>query len=280
MLAAMEKISGAEPSQEIAHRPSTQLARTAPLNKQIQHYRSINELDLRQTLWTGMPAGFALALAQTGELATGLLAIPLLGIAVVSGVKLLRRRRKSVQAGQAEYKSGDYTAIQMWAPFLPALGWLVAIPLDFLGFEALETPPLISGVFGGLLFGAGISFGAWGMWNQAFRIGKRRIKKITEKQSLDGVSESRMEAVEENGDILGALVTAGAVDGNELSVASLGKLMDWDNEEIPALQARANELQSSGVVKISGQGLYQKAKHWQVTITPDGIRNIAQLGHR
>lgn len=121
MLAAMEEISGGEPSQEIAHRPSTQLARTAPLNKQIQHYRSINELDLRQTLWTGMPAGFALALAQTGELAMGLLAIPLLGIAVVSGVKLLRRPPKSVQAGQAEYKSGDYTAIQMWAPFLPAL---------------------------------------------------------------------------------------------------------------------------------------------------------------
>lgn len=280
MLSTMKEISGGNTNEEVAPSTSTQLARTAPLNKQIQHYRNINELDLRQTLWTGIPAGFALALAQTGEIAVGLLAIPLLIIALVSGVKLLRKRPKSIQAENTEFKAGDYTALQIWAPFLPAVGWLAAYPLNLLELDALQTPPLISGMFGGLLLGIGTSFGAWGIWTQSFRVGKRRIEKIVELESLDGVTQTRMEAIEVNGDILGALITAGAVDGNDLSVTTLGKLMDWEKDDIAALQERVTELEKLGLVKVSGKSLFRDAKHWKATVTPEAVRNIAQQGKR
>ena len=266
--------------QEVATAKSTQLARTTPVYKHIAHYRSINELDFRQTLWTGMPLGFAFALIQSGSLAIGLMSIPLFVISVVSGFKLFRNLPKGIQAQNTEFKSGDYTALQIWAPFLPMMGTLAAIPLDFFNISGLQTPELIKGMLGSVLFGASISFGLWGLFTQAFRIGKRRIKKITEKQSLDGVSESRMEAIESNGDIFGGLIAAGAVDGNEISVKTLGKLLNWDKEDIASLQSRINELGNQGLVKISGQGLYQQAKFWQVTVTPDGIRNIAQIGKR
>ena len=123
----------------------------------------------------------------------------------------------------------------------------------------------------------------WAMFQRSFRVGKRRIKAITEKQSLEGVTQPRMDAVEANGDILGALIAAGSVDGNNISIKVLGKLLDCDmdnTEDAESLVARMKDLQSDGIIKISGQALYQKQQSWEVTVTPDGIRNLAQIGHR
>ena len=91
---------------------------------------------------------------------------------------------------------------------------MVAIPIDALGLSSLPTPPLLAALLSGALLGVGGSFGMWAMFQRSFRVGKRRIKAITEKQSLEGVTQPRMDAVEANGDILGALIAAGAVDGN------------------------------------------------------------------
>src|SRR5699024_7282082 len=115
------------------------------------------------------------------------------------------------------------------------------------------------------------------------RVGKRRIKAISEKQSLEGVTQPRMDAVEANGDILGALMAVGGVDGNIISIKVLGKLLnrDMDNDEdADSLVARVKDLQSHDIIKISGQALYQKQQSWEVTVTPDGIRNLTQIGHR
>ncbi len=95
-----------------------------------------------------------------------------------------------------------------------------------------------------------------------------------------------MEAVEAHGDILGALIVVGAVDGNNIPIKRLRKLLscdieDMDNEEkSKSLLTRIKNLQADGVIKISGQGLSQKPESWEVTITPIGIRNLAQRGQR
>ena len=123
----------------------------------------------------------------------------------------------------------------------------------------------------------------WAMFQRSFRVGKRRIKAITEKQSLEGVTQPRMDAVEANGDSLGALMAVGAVDGNTISIKVLGKLLncDMDNaEDAESLVTRVKDLQSDDIIKISGQALYQKQQSWEVTVTPDGIRNLTQIGHR
>lgn len=279
----MDEVSGRDFSAEVSHRPAGELAPNAPVNSHIQHYRSQNEMSLRNILWTGLPIGLAIGAVESGTLAFGLLAIPLLAVSIIYGVKIFRERPKLVQSNITEFKSGDYTAMQMWAPFLPALGWLVAIPIDALELSSLPTPPLLAALFSGALLGVGGSFGMWAMFQRSFRVGKRRIKAITEKQSLEGVTQPRMDAVEANGDILGALIAAGAVDGNNISIKVLGKLLDCDldnAEDAESLVSRIKALQTDGIIKISGQALYQKEQSWEVTVTPDGIRNLAQIGHR
>ena len=220
----MDEVSGRDFSAEVSHRPAGELAPNAPVNSHIQHYRSQNEMSLRNILWTGLPIGLAIGAVESGTLAFGLLAIPLLAVSVIYGVKIFRERPTLVQSNITEFKSGDYTAMQMWAPFLPALGWLVAIPIDALGLSSLPTPPFLAALFSGALLGVGGSFGMWAMFQRSFRVGKRRIKAISEKQSLEGVTQPRMDAVEANGDILGALMAVGAVDGNIISIKVLGKL--------------------------------------------------------
>lgn len=276
----MKYVSGREYGDEVVQRHEGELAPTAPVNKHIQHYRAINETNLRHALWAGMPVGLALGLAQTGTLSFALLAIPLVLVAVIAGVQIFRHRPKLIQAEITEFKSGDFTAWQMWAPFLPALGWIVVIPLDALGISGLQTPPLLTGLFSGLLLGTGLSFGWFGALSRTFRIGKRRIRKITENQSLDGVTQSRMDAVESHGDILGALIAVGAVDGNKIPIKTLCMLLKVDQENMEAVRSRVEDLQADGIVKISGQGLYRDSKMWEVTVTPDGIHNLAQIGQR
>ena len=270
----------------VSHPVASELAPDAPINDHIQHYRSINAMSLRHILWTGLPIGLAIGLAKTGTLAFALLALPVLVISVVYGIKIYRERPKLVHSNLTEFKSGDYTTMQMWVPFLPAVGWIATVPIDALGLSTLEIPPVLGGVLSGAFLGFAFSLSSWATLQSSFRIGKRRIKAITEKQSLEGVTEARMEAVEAHGDILGALIVVGAVDGNNIPIKRLRKLLscdieDMDNEEkSKSLLTRIKNLQADGVIKISGQGLSQKPESWEVTITPIGIRNLAQRGQR
>lgn len=266
--------------QKVTHKQSTELAPAAPVSAHIKHNRAKNEIDLNLALRTGLSTGIGLGLIGSGSLALGFMSIPLFVIAVIYGIKMIAQRPKGIGAANTEYKSGDYSAITYWAPFLPALTWVIAFPLDLLGFESLPTPPVISSLFSGVFFGISGAIGLWAAWSQAYRVGKRRIKKITEKESLEGVTEARMNAVEENPDILGAMIAVGAVDGNETSVANLRQVLEWDKKDTWILQTRVKDLEQLGLLKVTGMALYKDPKHWQFTVTPDGIRNIAQLGKR
>ncbi len=138
---------------EISHPVAGELAPNAPINDHIQHYRSINGISLRHMLWTGLPIGLAIGLAETGTLALGLLALPLLVVSVVYGIKIYRERPKLVHSNLTEFKSGDYTTMQMWVPFLPAVGWIATVPIDALGLSTLEIPPVLGGVLSGASLG-------------------------------------------------------------------------------------------------------------------------------
>src|SRR5690625_3304210 len=107
----MDEVSGREFRAEVSHGPAGELAPNAPVNSHIQHYRSQNEMSLRNILWTGLPIGLAIGAVESGTLAFGLLAIPLLAVSVIYGVKIFRERPKLVQSNITEFKSGDYTAI-------------------------------------------------------------------------------------------------------------------------------------------------------------------------
>ena len=270
----------------VSHPDASELAPDAPINDHIQHYRSINAMSLRHILWTGLPIGLAIGLAKTGTLAFALLALPVLVISVVYGIKIYRERPKLVHSNLTEFKSGDYTTMQMWVPFLPAVGWIATVPIDALGLSTLEIPPVLGGVLSGAFLGFAFSLSSWATLQSSFRIGKRRIKAIMEKQSLEGVTEARMEAVEAHGDLLGALIVVGAVDGNSIPIKRLGKLLSCDTEDMEnedqsrSLITRIKNLQADEVLKITGQGLSQKPESWEVTITPIGIRNLAQRGQR
>src|SRR5699024_5366858 len=98
--------------------------------------------------------------------------------------------------------------------------------------------------------------------------------------SLDGVTQSRMDAVESHGDILGALIAVGAVDGNKIPIKTLCMLLKVDADDISPVRSRVEDLHADGIVKISGQGLYRDPMMWEVTITPYGSRNLAQIGQR
>ena len=97
----------------VSHPVASELAPDAPINDHIQHYRSINAMSLRHILWTGLPIGLAIGLAKTGTLAFALLALPVLVISVVYGIKIYRERPKLVHSNLTEFKSGDYTTMQM-----------------------------------------------------------------------------------------------------------------------------------------------------------------------
>ena len=79
-------------------------------------------------------------------------------------------------------------------------------------------------------------------------MGKRRIQAITEKDSLDGVTEKSIAAVEEHPEALSGLVAAGAVTGNTISIPALSKLLGYEE----GLEEEMRELEKAGVVKMSG----------------------------
>src|SRR5699024_7799794 len=143
----MKYVSGREYGDEVAHRHEGELAPTAPVNKHIQHYRAVKETSLRHALWVGMPVGLALGLAQTGTLSFALLAIPLVLVADIAGVQIFRHRPKLIQAEITAFKSGDFSAWQMWAPLFPVLDLIVVIRHDALCSFGLITQTLLTGLF-------------------------------------------------------------------------------------------------------------------------------------
>ena len=180
--------------------------------RELAQYRQRNEVPVRSALYFGVPTGFAIGFANTGVdymlMGAGVFAV----FAVLGLVHLIRNYPRGINAAQEEFRDGDYPTIAYIAPFIPIAAPLVMAPLSAAGLlPEVELAPPVAGMLSGAWWAFGLPLGIWGMFSQSFRIGRRRINKILEKDPLDGVTEARLELADAHSDILTALVAAGAV---------------------------------------------------------------------
>ena len=141
----------------------------------------------------------------------------------------------------------------------------------------VELAPPIAGVLSGAWWACGLPLGLWAMFSQSFRIGRRRINKILEKDPLEGVTEARLELADAHVDTLTALIAAGAVQGNTVSAKALSTFMQVD---LDLVCENLDELAQAGLVKLDRIALRSAPKDWKNTVTPTGVRCLYQLGKR
>ena len=115
---------------------------------------------------------------------------------VLGLVHLIRNYPRGINAAREEYREGDYPTIAYIAPLIPIAAPLAMAPLSAAGLvPEVELAPPIAGVLSGAWWACGLPLGLWAMFSQSFRIGRRRINKILEKDPLEGVTEDRLEPV-------------------------------------------------------------------------------------
>ncbi|MCT1428046.1 hypothetical protein [Corynebacterium sp. p3-SID1241] len=246
--------------------------------RELAQYRQRNEIPARSALYFGVPAGFAIGFAQTGVnymlVGAGIFAI----FAVLGFVHLIRNYPRGINAAQEEYREGDYPTIAYIAPFIPIAAPLVMAPLSAAGLvPEVELAPPIAGVLSGAWWAFGLPLGLWAMFSQSFRIGRRRINKILEKDPLEGVTQARLQLADAHSDILTALIAGGAVQGNTISARALSKFMQVD---LDLVCEHLDELAQAGLVKLDRIALRSAPKDWKNTVTPTGVRCLYQLGKR
>lgn len=253
---------------ELAPRP----ART------LSQYRQRNEITPKEACLFGVPAGFALGFAQTEAsymlMGAGVFAV----FAVIGLVHLIRHYPRSIGASQDVYLEGDYPAIAYWAPVIPLALPLAMAPLSAAGWlPDISLAPPVEGILTGAVSAFALPLGLWAMFSQSFRIGRRRMQRIVAEDPLEGVTDSAMQLADAHLDILTALVTAGAVQGNTTTTKALSRLMQVELDTLPdALQ----ELKKHGLVKVEDIGLRSKVESWRITLSPTGVRCLYQLGRR
>jgi len=246
--------------------------------RELAQYRQRNEVPVRSALYFGVPAGFAVGFANTGVdymlVGAGVFAV----FAVLGLVHLIRNYPRGINAAREEFRDGDYPTIAYIAPFIPIAAPLVMAPLSAAGLvPEVELAPPVAGVLSGAWWAFGLPLGLWGMFSQSFRIGRRRITKILEKDPLEGVTEARLELADAHVDTLTALIAAGAVQGNTINTTALSKFMQ---EDLEPLCERLDELEKADLVKLSRMGLRTAPKKWTITVTPTGVRCLYQVGRR
>ena len=246
--------------------------------RELAQYRQRNEIPVRSALYFGVPAGFAIGFANTGVdymlVGAGIFAI----FAVLGLVHLIRNYPRGINAARKEYREGDYPTIAYIAPLIPIAAPLAMAPLSAAGLvPEVELAPPIAGVLSGAWWACGLPLGLWAMFSQSFRIGRRRINKILEKDPLEGVTEARLVLADAHVDTLTALIAAGAVQGNTVSAKALSTFMQVD---LDLVCENLDELAQAGLVKLDRIALRSAPKDWQNTVTPTGVRCLYQLGKR
>lgn len=246
--------------------------------RELAQHRHRNEVPVRSALYFGVPAGFAVGFANTGVdymlMGAGVFAV----FAVLGLVHLIRNYPRGINAAQEEFRDGDYPTIAYIAPFIPIAAPLIMAPLSAANLlPEVELAPPVAGVLSGAWWAFGLPLGIWGMFSQSFRIGRRRINKILEKDPLDGVTEARLQLVDAHSDILTALVATGAVQGNTINSTALSKFMRVD---LDPLCEHLDALAKADLVKLSRMGLRTAPAKWTITITPTGVRCLYQVGRR
>ena len=255
------------------------MAELAPLPaRKLSQYRKRNEITPTEACLCGVPAGFALGFAQTGASHMLIGAAVFAVFAVIGLVPLIRHYPRSTGASQDVYLEGDYPAIAYWAPVIPIALPLAMAPLSAAGWlPDISLAPPVEGILTGAVSAFAFPLGLWAMDSQSFRIGRRRMQRIVAEDPLEGVTDHAMQLADAHLDILTALVTAGAVQGNTTTTNALSRLMQV---ELDPLSDALQELKKHGLVKVENIGLRSKVESWRISLTPTGVRCLYQIGKR
>ncbi|MDK8762644.1 hypothetical protein QP922_02245 [Corynebacterium sp. MSK218] len=235
--------------------------------------RERNEIAMRDIITVAVPAGIASGLRAVDfpyPYAVPVYAV--LWIAIIYGaIRIIRSKPKFVQAAQEEFRAGDYPTLAYLLPVLAIFSPLITEGIKSTGIigDISLNPILVAAGHTAFAIPAFI-IGGRAFGTTAFRVGKRRIKAITEKDSLDGVTEQSIAAVEEHPEVLSGLVAAGAVTGNTISIPALSRLLGYEE----GLEEELRELEAAGVVKLPGLIQWSGERTFNITLTEAGVRSI------
>lgn len=235
--------------------------------------RARNEITMRDIVTVAVPAGIASGLRVVDfpyPYAVPVYAV--LWIAIIYGaVRIIRSKPKFVQAAQEEYRAGDYPVLAYFLPVLALFSPLIA--------EGIRSTGIVGDIsLNPILIAAGLTafsipafiIGGRAFGTTSYRVGRRRIRAITEQGSLEGVTEQSITAVEKHPEVLSGLVAAGAVTGNTTSISELGRLIGYEE----GLEEELRELEAAGVVKLPGLIQWSGERTFNITLTESGVRSM------
>lgn len=248
-------------------------ARRGSAPRTVAQARERNEIAMRDIVTVAVPAGIASGLRVVDfpyPYAVPVYAV--LWIAIIYGaIRIIRSKPKFVQAAQEEFRAGDYPTLAYLLPVLAIFSPFITEGIKSTGIigDISLNPILVAAGHTAFAIPAFI-IGGRAFGTTAFRVGKRRIKAITEKDSLDGVTEQSIAAVEEHPEVLSGLVAAGAVTGNTISIPALSRLLGYEE----GLEEELRELEAAGVVKLPGLIQWSGERTFNITLTEAGVRSI------
>lgn len=218
-----------------------------------------------------IPAGAGLAAMH---LEMWVLMAVMMVIAVVGGVVTCRSARVHPRVENGEIKQGDYSALAMIGPFIPAIA---SLPIGSAIVDFSELPELVNALGVAGLQAVAFWFAVTRSEVQQFRIGKRRAARALESADLADATATRLDAVDNHRDLLAAALSTGAVDGIGVNVGSLAELT---GREVDDALAAARELVSHDLMTIGHRPWEKKQEKLPVSVTPLGLQVMNEAGRR
>ncbi|WP_227485865.1 hypothetical protein [Corynebacterium aurimucosum] len=235
--------------------------------------RARNEMALRDIVTVAVPAGIASGLRVVDfpyPYAIPVYAV-LIMVMLYGAFRIIRSKPKFVQAAQEEFRAGDYPTLAYLLPVLAIFSPLIAEGIKSTGIvgDISLNPILVAAGHTAFAIPAFI-IGGRAFGTTSYRVGKRRIKAITEQGSLEGVTQESITAVEAHPEVLSGLVAAGAVTGNTTTIPALGQLLGYEE----GLEEELRELEKAGVVKLPGLIQWNGERTFNITLTEAGVRSM------
>ncbi|MGV3282821.1 hypothetical protein [Corynebacterium sp. 11254D000AR] len=244
----------------------------------IRHYRERNEFNPRELLAFTTTASFGVGFFFLGHTAFYVLGALCLVAVVACGVKIARHYAKAVAVSQTEFRDGDYPAAAYFAPLIPIVAPLLALPVQALGWD-FSVPPAVATLSTAALYSVGLFLSGTVLFRRSYSIGRRRIQRMD--FELTELTATTQRLAEENTSILAALIAIGAVDGNEVSLKNLHRILEpalAADEE--ALRERLQELDSAKLVKLRAPIWQGESARWDMSITPLGVHALSESQRR
>lgn len=244
----------------------------------IRHYRRRNEFDPRELLAFTTTASFGVGFFFLDHAAFSVLGALLLIAAVACGVKIARHYPKAVAVPQTEFRDGDYPTVAYFAPLIPIVAPLLVLPVQALGWD-FSVPPAVATLSTAAFYSVGLFLSGTVLFRRSFSIGRRRIQRMD--FELTELTTTTQRLAEENVNILATLIAIGAVDGNEVSLKGLQRILDPAlSADQEALREHLQELDSAKLIKLRAPTWQGQSARWDMSITPLGVHALTESQRR